>query len=79
MAAQQEFPEMMESGNGFLTFCGDLMEPDTNASFFVRGTCLGYVKGIQHGVNLGLDMVNSPRRYCVPDGVTDGANHANRD
>jgi Rap1a immunity proteins len=59
-----------DSGNAFLSLCGNM--PDNAPSGFQQGDCLGYIVGVDNGVQTAYDIENQPQPYCVPDAVTHG-------
>jgi len=74
---KRQFP--WDSGNAFLTLCGDESPKEPYA---VQGECLGYVVGVQDGVAIEYDIESRAfhaqgmeplaETYCSPDEVTQG-------
>lgn len=65
--SQDNVGDFQTSGSAFLSRCGG---SDESAS--MRGTCLGYVIGVDQGFTLSRDIANLDPVYCTPQGVSFG-------
>ena len=77
LTAQEQDQKVWNSGNEFLSLCGDMPDsPPAGAVTFPPkfhwGMCLGYVRGVDDGVQMAYDIQNDPQPYCVPSEVTTG-------
>jgi Rap1a immunity proteins len=74
--AQQQNQTVGESGNAFLSLCGDMPDSAPKAPAlppeFHWGICLGYVRGVDDGVQTAYDILNETQPYCLPSEVTNG-------
>jgi hypothetical protein len=69
---QEHTSDPSDSGNAFLSLCGNMPDLSPKQSLFQQGQCLGYVVGIDDGWRIAYDMQSQSQPYCAPDGVTNG-------
>jgi Rap1a immunity proteins len=65
-------PNLVHSGNEFLSFCSDSVEDQPQSSMFTQGDCMGFVVGVNDGILLAYIVQNRPLPFCVPHEVING-------
>ena len=70
--SQDRTPHLMDSGNAFLSLCGDTLDDSPKHSAYQQGECLGYVIGVWQGLRMAYDLEGVKQFYCPPDEVTNG-------
>src|SRR5437879_4922143 len=69
---QDQYQDLRDSGNVFLSVCGESPDSSSKAPPFQRGACYGYVLGVDDGVRMTYDIQDQTQPYCLPDEVTTG-------
>jgi hypothetical protein len=69
---QEHHQSVWNSGNDFLPLCGDMTDSPTVPPDFHWGECLGYIRGVDDGVEMAYDIMGQSQPYCIPSEVTSG-------